>query len=94
MTIKTYLGDIGVVILLDCGQNITSASNYLIKVKRPDGTLVTWTASLSGTNSITYTTVGNDLNQTGNWLLQSYITGSGFALLGDTVLLIVSEAFT
>lgn len=74
MATKVYVGDTGTVITLDCGQNVSTATARVIYARKPDGTLVTWTASASGTNFIAYTTLEATLDQVGIWKLQAGIT--------------------
>lgn len=40
---KIYVGDINVTILANCGVDISSASEYFLIVKKPDGKKVNWT---------------------------------------------------
>lgn len=90
---KVYVGSIGTVITLDCGEDVSAASVRKIKAKRPDGTTVDWTAVADGTNGIAYTTVADDLNQAGVWYLQAYVELSGgWKGPGDTVVLMVYGA--
>ena len=60
---KVYTGDTGTVIVLDCGQNISTASARSIAARKPDGTtVVTWAAVAEGTNSIKFTTLADSLD--------------------------------
>lgn len=56
--------------------NISSATTITFKFKTPDGSLLSRAGTLheSGTTGkCCYTTVADDLNQTGEWFLQVYI---------------------
>lgn len=90
---KTYVGDIGTRITLDCGTDISSASAREIVVRKPDGSSVTWTATASGTDSIYFDTVSGTLDQPGDWRLQAKVTIGTGVWLGETVLLTVYPAF-
>ena len=93
MTTKLDVGDTGTVIVLDCGQDISAASARSIEVRKPDRTTASWSASASGTNSVSYTTVAGTLNLAGVWLLQAKITLPSGVWLGQTVSVEVAEAF-
>jgi len=55
---KIYVGDIGT----------------LFNVKKPDGTMVTWTPSIFGTNYLRYYSVSGDLDSAGIWTIQPSLT--------------------
>jgi hypothetical protein len=90
---KVYQGDVGTQIILDCGSDISSATVRKIKARKPSGALVEWTAAASGSNSITYTTATNDIDEAGNWQLQAYIEVTGGKFHGETLALPVYSAF-
>ncbi len=90
---KIYVGDIGTVITLDTNESITSATTTDIKVKKGDGTIATWTGSLSGSDSVTYTTVDGDLSCSGIYKAQAYVVMTGWSGLGETVEFRVYAAF-
>lgn len=92
-TEKSYVGDTGTVITLDCGQDISTASARSIAVKKPDGTTTSWSASASGTTAIAFTTLSDSLDQRGNWLLQAHVTLPSGEWLGETAQLEVYAAF-
>lgn len=91
---KVYVGSIGTVIVLDCGQDITAASVRRIDVRKPDGTVVTWAAVASGSTALRFVTVSGTLDQPGRWLLQAHVTLPTGDWPGDTVALDVFAAFT
>lgn len=93
MTTKTYVGDTGTVITLDCGTDISGASALVIKVRKPDRTTTTWTATASGTDSMTFTTLAGTLDQAGTWRLQAMVTLPSGQWLGETAELEVHKAF-
>lgn len=93
MTTKTYVGDTGTVITINCGSDISAATARSIAVKRPDATTTTWAASASGTESLAYTTVSNSLDQAGTWLLQPVVSIGGGSWRGETAQLVVYARF-
>ena len=93
MTSKTYVGDIGTVITLDCGTDISTATARSIEVRKPNGESVTWPASASGTTAITYTILDGDLDVAGSWTLQAHVTLSTGEWLGESVRRVVYAAF-
>jgi hypothetical protein len=90
---KTYVGDTGTRITMDCGTNISTASALEILARKPDGTAVTWTATLSGTDSLYFDTLAATLDQAGDWRLQAKVTIGSGVWRGETVLLQVHQAF-
>lgn len=90
---KVYVGDTGTQIILDCGQNISTATATTILARKPDGTEATWTAALSGTNSVVYTTSGSSIDQHGMWYLQARVTLPSGVWRGETAQLFVSPNF-
>ena len=82
---KMYKGDIGQQIVLEAGQDISAASLLQMKYKKPDGSTGTWTATLTGVDSVYYNTLADDLDQTGNWEIQLYIELGDAKLHGHIV---------
>ena len=74
MADKTYVGDTGTVIILDCGSDITASTVRTIEAQRPDLTTVSWPASIVAPNSISFTTLVGSLNAAGKWKLQARVT--------------------
>lgn len=81
---KVYIGDIGTVITLNTNETISNATTTDIEVRKGDGTLATWTGSLSGSDSVTYTVVSGDLSCSGIYKMQAYIVMPGWSGLGET----------
>ena len=96
--IKHYVGEVGAVIIVDTQVDITSASTHSLKVKKPDGTLVTWDADLYSINSnettrLKYVTIAGDFDQTGKYLVQPDIVLPEWSVYGETVNFIVHPNF-
>lgn len=99
---KVYVGDVGLAIILKLARDdedldITGATNAKIHVKKPDGTLVDWTAeihTISGeTKYLRYFTQSGDLNQKGRWRVQAGLTLSGWTGRGETGIFRVYDIF-
>lgn len=92
---KVYVDDVGTEIVLDCGEDIASATGLAIKAKRPDGSEVSWVAELAAgsTTEIMYVTQNGDLNQAGDWKLQAAPTLPNWNGRGETAVLPVHGHF-
>jgi hypothetical protein len=88
-----YLGDFGNEIVLDCGMDVSASTSRIIEARKPDGSVVTWSAALEGTNAIRYITVAGDIDQVGIWLLQALVGISGWSAHGETAQLHILEPF-
>lgn len=93
MTTKTYVGDTGTVITLDCGQDISAASAREIEVRKPDGTTTSWAAVASGADSIAFTSLAGTFDMPGRWKLQARVTLAAGEWLGETAVLDVYSPF-
>jgi hypothetical protein len=84
---KIYVNDIGVVIEIDMGESLSTATNLKLEVRKPDNTEVEWTPTVYGTefNFLRYTTVANDLDQAGVWKANPFLSLGGWTGLADTV---------
>ena len=78
-----YTDEIGTEIIVDCGVDISGATPTTLKVKKPDGTEVEWTATIYNSNYLKYTTILGDFNQSGTYVLQTSLTLTGWTGLGD-----------
>ncbi len=83
-------------IRLDTGIDLDDATSFIIKVRKPSGTELDWTAArYLTTTSITYTTLSTDLDELGTYILQSYILWDTVpGPLGDAVTIVVEAPFT
>jgi hypothetical protein len=73
-------GDIGTQIVIDLGEDVSTASALKIVYRKPDGTVGEWTATLvNGGYGIAYVTAtAADLDQVGRWKLQAKVTLSSW----------------
>jgi hypothetical protein len=83
---KPHVGDTGlefVVTIVDedgAPVNVSAATEKLVYLTLPDGTVLTKTAAFdtNGTDGkIKYTTQGGDLSARGTWKIQAYVAGAG-----------------
>ena len=81
---KIYVGDIGTVVTLNTNETISSATTTDIEVRKGDGTVTTWTGSLSGTTDVTYTIVSGDFSCSGVYKVQAYVVTPAWSGLGET----------
>lgn len=86
MANNIYIGDIGTLILIDMGEDVSEAVSPVFRVKKPDGTEVEWTAEVGDTDNILqYTIVEGDLDQAGTYAVNPYLTLGDWTGSGDTV---------
>ncbi len=86
---KHYIGEVGVEIIVDCGQVITGATNCKIFIQKPDKTTImekTATIySISGQSRyLRYVTIANDLDQAGVYSVQAALTLGTWTGRGET----------
>lgn len=94
---KIFQNDIGVQFKVYCKTDLTDATLLQFAIKKPSGTIVRWTASISPTNNYyaVYTTVEDDLDETGDYLISLEVTLSdGSFFTGTTDTFPVYEQFT
>lgn len=85
MSDKVYVGDIGTDIIVNCGSDISDATDRKLMVKKPDGSIVEWDADIYQSNYLKYTIVDGDFNLQGVYKLQASLTLSGWSGRGETV---------
>ena len=89
-----YVGDVGTVITVDCGVDVSSASSLALAVRTPLGNETTWPATLASATTISYTTLAGDLSEAGTYLLQAKIDMGSWSGLGATAKLVVRPKFS
>lgn len=80
-----FVGDIGTELLINMGENISSASSVSLSVRKPDGTVVTWTPTIQGTLYLRYLTQSGDLNLAGEYAISPLLTIGSWTGRGETV---------
>jgi hypothetical protein len=73
MADSSQVGDIGTKILLDCVEDLTGFTSGKIKYIKPSGEPGEWTAVRDGTGIYYITVTVDDLDEEGNWCIQSYV---------------------
>jgi len=81
---KIFVGDTGTAIIVDCGSDISTATVHDIKVRKPNGDVVVWSASIYQNNFLKYITVDGDLNLAGDYFVESIITLPSWKGTGET----------
>lgn len=84
MADQYFVGDVGTEILVDCGEDISLGTNLELKVKKPSGTEVTWSGTLSGTNFIKYIIQAGDFDEAGTYFVNASLTLGAWAGHGET----------
>ena len=90
---KVYIGDTGTAIVLDTLQNISTATLAAIEVRKPNGTLVTWTGAIFETTKVRFITLAGTLDMPGDWAMQAKVTMPAGAWLGEVAMLRVYSPF-
>jgi hypothetical protein len=86
-----YAGDIGTVILLNTGVDVSAATVKKMRVRKPSGTVVEWTATTppGQNNYLTYTTIAGDIDQAGVWSIQAQVTMASWSGVGNVAAFVV-----
>lgn len=90
---KYYQNDVGTIIEVDCVENISTATQTKLAIRKPDGTEVSWSGTLEGTTKIRYTVGSGDWDQSGRYEGQADIAMPGWSGLGDTFTFQVEKAY-
>ena len=90
---KHYVNEVGTPVVVDCGSAITGATSLALKVKKPDGTLVSWTPTIYETNYLKYIVQSGDFNLSGTYYLQASLTLGGWSGLGETASFQISAVY-
>lgn len=69
---KVYQGDVGTLIRMDTGSDLSSATTTNIKVIKPSGATAEWVGTANGT-FVEYTTVAGDLDEVGAYVVYVYV---------------------
>ena len=90
----TYTNTVGLKIVLDTKIDLSDISAAIIKCRKPDKTIESWSAEVDTDNTsyIYHVTKIGDLDQEGDYELQAYIEYSdGSHFYGDIAVLTVKE---
>jgi len=89
-----YKGQVGALIRLDTLDStalLAVATKKEIHYQRPSGAVGAWTAALDGTKLTFTTTLITDLPESGRYILQAYIEGTGWKVPGGRTTMVVGE---
>ncbi len=90
---KHYKGEIGTKIVVDCGCDISGATQVLLRVKKPDKSIVVWRPEIYNKNYLKYIVQNGDFDLPGTYYLQAYIQIGGWTGLGETCTFLISPEF-
>lgn len=90
---KVYVGDTGTEIVLDCGTDISAATDLKVVARKPGGALVEWPAISEDARRIKMVTVSDTLDTAGAWHLWARVTTPLGRWRGESAQLIVRAAW-
>ena len=90
---KYYVGDIGTEIIVNCGTDISTATAQSLKVKKPSGAIVSWSATVYNINFLKHSVVAGDFDEVGTYELQSHIVMSTWSGRGETTRFTINQKF-
>lgn len=70
-----FVGDVGTLLRVDVGTDITGATTHQIKYTKPEGDRGVWEAIING-QYLEYTSQADDFDQAGDWTIQAYVVTS------------------
>jgi hypothetical protein len=88
---RIYKNDTGTVLTIDAGINISTGTSFSIRVQKPDNSIVTWPGTLSAPNYVTYTSVVDTFDLTGEYICNLKVTSSVGSWTGETFTLTVYD---
>jgi len=68
----------------DTNVDVSGATTKQLRITKPDGTIITPTASVVDTTKLRATLADTDVDQAGNWKFQTYAVISSEEYIGDT----------
>lgn len=89
-----YQGDVGLEILVDCGCDITGATNAALVVRTPSGAVRLWPAEVADARCLRYRTRPGDLAESGTYRLQASLSTGDWTGLGKTAGFRVTPKFS
>jgi len=90
---KVYVGDIGTIIEVDCGETLLLTTNATLEIEKPGGIRVSKPATVFDSTKLRCTMVAGDFDRPGTYLIQPKMTISGWIGRGETVSVQVYSAF-
>jgi len=93
MSEKVYVGDIGTIIEIDMQENISTATDQRLDIKKPDGTETVWTVTIYNSTYLRHTIATLELDLKGVYHIQPYMKIGTWTGRGNTVNLTVHDHF-
>ena len=90
---KLFVDDVGTIILIDMGADISTATSLVLKINKPDATSTTWTPTIYSTRYLKYVAVTNDFNVVGKYTIQPQFTLGTWTGSGQEVYINVYKKF-
>ena len=84
MANKIYQNDVGTIFLIDVGADISTATIVSLKVRKPSLVEETWVGTIEGTTQIKYVAGVGDLDETGTYKLQAFVSLPVWTGKGET----------
>ena len=81
-------------ITADTNVNCSSATTKEIRITKPDGTILEEAASVVDNTKLRVTLTDSDLDQSGNWKIQTYAVISAEIYIGETVNQQINRLYT
>jgi hypothetical protein len=78
-----YRDTVGKKIILDVGENISTATTLRIYYRKPHGTSGYWEADLESARQMFYILAASDIDEIGVWRVQPYVVMGGVSTYGD-----------
>lgn len=89
---RYQIGEYGQTITVDCEEDISSGTNFIIVVESPSGTRTELTGTLNGSRKIDYVVQSGDFDEVGTWRLQSKVVYASAVYLGTITCFEISAA--
>lgn len=89
-----YQGDTGLEILVDCGRDISGASQTALSVRLPSGRVRSWSTSVTDERYLRYVTQAGDLAEPGLYRLQASLVLGNWTGRGKTACFHVTPNFS
>ena len=100
---KHYIGEIGTLVALDCGIDLSDIVLSRILHKNPAGLVGTWPGTLyssysdiaksEGTYYVSYVLAGTDMNVSGIWELQALVANTAGTWYGENAQMTIYGTF-
>lgn len=82
---KHYVNDIGVNLIINCNQNISTATSRTIEITKPDGSTSSVAGTIYASSYLKYTSVSGTFSIAGKYFAQAKFILDGWNGRGDTV---------